>query len=315
MDNSASDCEQSQSQMSNVAEIAQRHAEERAALKKKHEKTRSGIPKKDRIGRQRFLEGSLEEQNRLDNAHKSELEQLGISEDDITRSLTKLTMSSATVSSNEESRNSNGGRTESKAARRRRKKAEQEAESQKRIDEEKEAMGPSLKSIELNAINEQINPKHLRIHAILADGHCLYSAIAHQMQLLLQQSSPPSFIVSPTVNDLRQASADYLIKHKQEFMPFIESVEGSNERFQNYCDELRNTAVWGGHVELEVLSKFLSVIIEVYAADMPVIRVGVNHDGKQDNDMNKHVLRVSFHRQYLGLGEHYNSIVPNGFTK
>lgn len=284
-------------------EILQRQAEERRDLKKKHDKMRNGIPKKDRVGRQRFQEDAFEEEKRLIHEHEIERTQNGITEEDVVRQLVHLDLSNESgnkAPSNTHGEGQNDGRGESKAARRRRKRAEQEAESKRRIAEEKATMGPSAKSVELNAINKQLKQKNMRIHPIAADGHCLFNAIANQMHVVQLSSH-----ICPSVDGLRQATADYLLAHKSEYMPFIETVHGDEEKFQKYCEELRSTAAWGGQVELEVLAKLLNAIIEVYAADLPVVRMGADNNSEETP-----VLRVSFHRQYLGLGEHYNSIVP-----
>lgn len=285
-----------------LAEILRRQAVERADLKKRHDKLRSTFPKKDRVGRQRFLEDAFEEEKQLVSAHESERAMHGISDEDVIREMSALSLSSSTSTETPNSGNTQeGGRSESKAARRRRKKAEQEAEAQRRIDEEKAAMGPSAKTVELNAINQQLKPMQLYIHPVPADGHCLYSAVAHQMQL-----AQISADVCPSVEGLRNAAADYLSVHKAKFAPFIETVGNDDEKFNQYCEGLRNTAVWGGQVELEVLAKVLNVIIEVYAADLPVVRMGAD----DVTECQIPVLRLSFHRQYLGLGEHYNSVAP-----
>lgn len=351
---------------SGLSDVLRRHADERAALKKRHDKTRSGIPKKDRIGRQRFLEDARHEEAKLTSAHNAELKDLGYNEAQISTALSALTLSNNNTddqsASRDDSRNGrptavaglqqpqpqqqNGttttvtipsGRTESKAARRRRRKAEQEAASQQRIAQEKMAMGPSEKAVELNAINIQLAPKHMRIHPIAADGHCLYSAIAHQMTLAGMKLLPAvghnggataeeeveegeEEEVLPSVDALRAVTADFLLSHRDEYMPFIESVEGDESRYVEYCNDVRSTATWGGHIELQALSKVLHTVIEVYAADMPVLRIGDDEKGGTDDErrrrstsssQSKQVLRVSFHRKFIHLGDHYNSVVPS----
>lgn len=328
---------------SGLSDVLRRHADERAALKKRHDKTRSGIPKKDRIGRQRFLEDARDEEAKLRRAHDAELDELGYNEVQVATALNLLTISNnntdkssksaspndsrhdpnnttAAAAAGDDQQQQNSTRTESKAARRRRRKAEQEAASQQRITQEKMAMGPSEKSIELNAINVQLTPKHMRIHPIAADGHCLYSAVAHQMTLADMKLVAADDVAAeekkesvPSVDTLRAATADFLLSHRDEYMPFIESVEGNESRYVDYCNDVRSTATWGGHIELQVLSKVLQAVIEVYAADMPVLRIGDEDDGgnnKERSQSRRQVLRVSFHRKFIHLGEHYNSVVP-----
>lgn len=279
--------------------ILQRQAEERAALKKRYERIRSGIPRKDRVGRQRAAEDAAAEQKSLLDAQALELKNHGISEEDASRALAKLSVAD---DSSDQKDPAGSTQSESKAARRRRKKAQQEAESQQRIDREKANMGKSAKAVELDAIEGQLKPSNLRIHPVAADGHCLYSAIAHQMNVHDIPSAVPA-----SVEGLRNAAADHLLQHRGEFMPFIDSVNGDDAAFERYCEQLRNTAVWGGQIELSVLATVLNTPIEVYAADLPVVKMGNSHS---EDNVDCNVLRVSFHRRYLGLGEHYNSVVP-----
>lgn len=285
--------------------VLQRQAEERAALKKRHEKMRNGVPRKDRVGRQRIVEDAAAEEKQLLEAQAVERDELGISQSQITHEFAQLAVADYTAGVGEKSQNQANpegvARGESKAARRRRKKAQQEAESQRRIDEEKAKMGSSARMVELDAINQQLTLGNLRIHHVAADGHCLFSAIAHQMKVHNMTST-----ISPSVEGLRCAVSDHLLKNREEFMPFIDGVNGDNSAFERYCEQLRNTASWGGQVELNVLATVLRTPIEVYAANLPVLRMGENY-AKGDNNNS---LRVSFHRRYYGLGEHYNSVVP-----
>lgn len=278
-----------------ACKILARHAEERAELKKKSERIRSFIPKKDRASRARAAEEAAEEEKLLLQRQTAECDDNGITEEAIAKETSNLTLSSESQQPNANSLNEPQEK-ESKAARRRRKKAEKEAEARQRIEEEKANMGPSPKFTEMQAIDEQLKPKGLRIHAIPADGHCLYSAVAHQMNLT-ECVSP----VEASVQGLRTATAKYLLSHKAEFMPFIESLNEDDSKFRQYCDQLENEAVWGGHVELNALSQVLGSRIEIYAANMLMLQIG--------DESSKIVLRLSFHRQYYSLGEHYNSIV------
>lgn len=277
------------------AEILARQKQQRKDLRKRIERIKASIPKKDRIGRARAAEAAAEDEKRLLDAHAAERSEYGIPDNviDIAADVEKAASKSLVSNASEVL-----PKTESKAARRRRKKAEEEVKAQLRIDEEKAKMGPSPKFLEMAAIDAQLKPKNLRIHSVPADGHCLYSAVAHQISTRNIQSTLPA-----NVEGLRGATADYLLAHKDAYLPFIETINGDEELFNKYCEELRNEAVWGGQVELKAMAELLRTEIEVYAADMPVVTMGTSSDLVP-------ILRVSFHRQYFGLGEHYNSVVP-----
>lgn len=276
------------------AKILAKQEQERKDLQRRIERIKSSIPRKDRVGRARAAEDAAEEEERLLEAQSAERLEHGIPHS----ALTIVAGSERTVSEGATNTASNAPpKTESKAARRRRKKAEQDAQAQRRVDEEKANMGPSPRFLEIAAIDTQLKPKNLRIHSVPADGHCLYSAVAHQMATRNIQST-----LSASVEGLRAATADYLLANKDAYLPFIETIDGDEELFRKYCEELRNEAVWGGQVELKALAELLGTEIEVYAAGMPIVKMGTASGSAP-------VLHVSFHRQYFGLGEHYNSVV------
>ncbi|KAI0566588.1 OTU-like cysteine protease [Gracilaria domingensis] len=282
----------------NPSRVKQRQAEEMAEFRKKSERLLSSIPKKHRVERARALEELSSEEEKLLARLAAELEELGIASTDDGGGASN---SSVFIEETHDSKNMEP-RTESKAARRRRRKAEKDAEAQRRIAEEKANMGPTPKQLELKAIEAQLSSQNLRIHSIPADGHCLYSAIAHQLETTNFLSEIPA-----SVEGLREATSNYLMEHKKEYAPFIDEVGGDEEKLARYCEQIRNEPVWGGQVELRAMAEHLGVAIEVYAADMPVITMGTNSDEST-------VFRVSFHQKYYGLGEHYNSVVPQSKT-
>jgi OTU domain-containing protein 6 len=70
---------------------------------------------------------------------------------------------------------------------------------------------------------------------------------------------------------------------------------------------MANTACWGGQIEIQALSEALKTPIEVYAADQDVLTMGELYGGALGNGLQP--LRVTYHRHYYTLGEHYNSVV------
>ena len=108
-------------------------------------------------------------------------------------------------------------------------------------------------------------------------------------------------------------------------------IDNNNTTYEDYCDAVERThgadgaPVWGGQLELQALSQTLNRTIEVYSADAPVLTMNedacagwqetatVQQNSHDDGDDTQALppLRVSFHRHYFALGEHYNSIIPN----
>ena len=89
--------------------------------------------------------------------------------------------------------------------------------------------------------------------------------------------------------------AKTLRENRDDYSAFIEG-----ESFEAYCTEVENTAAWGGHVEIQALSRALQVHIRVFSVGMPVLDIGEEYQ-----DLT--TLNVCFLRHAYGLGEHYNS--------
>jgi OTU domain-containing protein 6 len=141
---------------------------------------------------------------------------------------------------------------------------------------------------------------------------------------------------------LRKRAATYIRLHALEFAPFLpyEPSDGypeddpSNEvkvkaAVDKYCQRLSSTSVWGGHPEIRALASTLGVPIMIYQAEGDAWRMAPDNEGgegdamvktptgasgkrRSDDDDNEGVLRLSFHRHYYALGEHYNSVVRGG---
>lgn len=83
--------------------------------------------------------------------------------------------------------------------------------------------------------------------------------------------------------------------------------------YESYCKTVErvDTAVWGGHVELQALSNALQWPLVVYSVPSAssaaeVLKIVPENSTDEDQDP----LRLSYHRHYYTLGEHYNSVIP-----
>jgi OTU domain-containing protein 6 len=154
-------------------------------------------------------------------------------------------------------------------------------------------------------------PARARIHKINPDGHCLFSAVADQLAIL--NIVPPQeahYIFT------RQAAAEYMLAHPQDFVPFLPSVEGEDgagvgdsgiigpQEYARYCKSIRDTSVWGGEPEILALSRAYAIPIHVVQGGHPPVVV---HDPsgapKTDNLKEQRAVRISYHRRMYGLGE------------
>lgn len=197
----------------------------------------------------------------------------------------------------------------SKSIKRREKRAQQEAAREQRIQEEQSEI-VSDRLIESVKLAEKLDPLGFKINEIKPDGHCLYRAVEDQLVLKSGGSSPPY-----TYQDLRQMVSAYMREHASDFLPFFlsentengETEDSVTERFENYCREVASSAAWGGQLELGALTHCLKKHIMIYSGSFPDVEMGKEY---KSGDSNSSIM-LSYHRHAFGLGEHYNSVVPN----
>ena len=106
-----------------------------------------------------------------------------------------------------------------------------------------------------------------------------------------------------THQQLRVLAANYIRKHSEDFTPFLE-MSVDDLAFEEYCNKVQSETLceWGGQLEIKAICACLGIQILVYSADSPVLVMG-------DESRDVAQLRISFHRHYFALGEHYNSVV------
>mmetsp|Transcript_2759 Transcript_2759/g.3945 ORF Transcript_2759/g.3945 Transcript_2759/m.3945 type:complete len:250 (-) Transcript_2759:1278-2027(-) len=176
----------------------------------------------------------------------------------------------------------------SKGQRRRLKQQEEELERLKRAEAIKAGAGPSKGQVELEYIEKRIKPMGLELKPMEADGHCLYRAVADQLDKFGESSEPHLL--------LRSICATYMRAHPHLFEGFM--VDDLS--FDDYCNRIRDTADWGGQLELRALACALETPIKVVSAETEPVIMGEEYRGEP--------IVVTFHQHYLSLGEHYNSV-------
>ncbi|EJP66201.1 OTU-like cysteine protease [Beauveria bassiana ARSEF 2860] len=136
---------------------------------------------------------------------------------------------------------------------------------------------------------------------IAPDGHCLFSAVADQLQTQLSiplggtttttTTTTVSETKEPAYKTVRRAATDFMASHGDDFAPFVEGD------FATYLARMRDTAEWGGEPELMALARAYGVGIRVV------------QDGRTEEigDGDK-VMWLAYYRHGYGLGEHYNSL-------
>ncbi|CAI7660703.1 unnamed protein product [Penicillium pancosmium] len=156
---------------------------------------------------------------------------------------------------------------------------------------------------------------------VTPDGHCLYSAIAKQLddsglglrpdpsRIVLQPTSQTRIdtVTSPQHDGyraVRAVTADYIVEHKDDFEAFME------EPLDVYTRKIKLTAEWGGQLELQAIARAYGVIINVVQSDgrQEMIECG-DMDSFDEEEKAKRVLWLAYYRHTYGLGEHYNALV------
>nr|CAI5826677.1 unnamed protein product [Callosobruchus analis] len=278
-----------------VIDLTKRHKQEKKDLQAKIQGMKKSVPKGDKKKKKDILDEIAKLEADLDAKHKLELVQiqsLTLENDQIEQSLTE-------DQSDDTEAESHANVRVSRAQKRRQKKESEAREREKRIAEQAEKNKEGPRMAETNAIKQALKSLNLKLHNIPADGNCLYLAVNHQLQITGRSTQ--------SVNDLRKSTAEYLMKNKDDFMPFMcneldESEIVSEEQFESYCKDVATTKLWGGQLELRALSNILMCPIKVIQASGPPTLQGESFKGPE--------LVLTYHRHLYRLGEHYNSTMP-----
>jgi len=168
---------------------------------------------------------------------------------------------------------------------------------------------PDRRIVELAALHERCKTLGLTEQDIPPDGHCLYSAFADQLEwvgLRLDAAlDQPLDGEQRKYRHTRVACADYLTKHKPSFEPFLDGGD-----MDGHIAKVRDTAEWGGQMEVLALAKAYGVVANVVQAEGRVIRMGEEEEenGGGTEKKKREEVWLAYYRHSFGLGEHYNSL-------
>jgi len=217
---------------------------------------------------------------------------------------------------------SGGGAYHGKLSRKDRRLAKQKhLEAPEQNNGDKNSSAESVKERELLLLNDQLQPG-LRVHAIAADGNCLYRAISDQLSLLADGN-----IRSPEFDHrtLRARAAEFIRAYWDEFAPFLpyepsdmypESGVASEVKaaVSRYCDRMSSSNSWGGHPEIRALANVLACRIVVFRVGaLPLIFTprGEEETGDGTTPGRHRKLSITYHAHFSASGEHYNSARPS----
>jgi OTU domain-containing protein 6 len=187
--------------------------------------------------------------------------------------------------------------------------AEREAEAERAADEA--ANQTDHRKHERKIMDEAFARLGLKEIEIRPDGHCLYSAVAHQlldagMPLTAAKNgdSPVSSISSKNdhYREVRATTADFLLANADDFAPFLE------EPIDAYARKIKLTTEWGGQLELQAIARAYGIHINVIQGDG---RIEKFEPGDTDADVEgkePRTIWLAYYRHTYGLGEHYNAL-------
>ena len=164
--------------------------------------------------------------------------------------------------------------------------------SEIKAQQELNKLGPRY--VETTKILEALKHRNLALHDIPSNGDCLFAAICHQED-------------NSDVKKLRQDCVEKIKSQKMDYLPFLTNPNTgemlTDLEFEDYCTNMASTNAWGGQIELRAISDILDRRIEVLQAESPPVIIGENVSKEKAS------IILTYHRHYLGLGEHYNSTV------
>ena len=157
-----------------------------------------------------------------------------------------------------------------------------------------------LRKEERLAMAAHLTARGLVEHEVRSDGHCMYAAVADQISQAHIIVAERKLVKGENdFKEIRNHAADFMTSHSEEFLPFLE------EDLNGYVRKIRETAEWGGHLELSALARSYGVVINVVQGDGRVEKIeSQGKVGKVEE------IWLAYYRHSFGLGEHYNSLRP-----
>lgn len=317
-------------------ELSTRHRKEQKDLQARITQKKKSATKKTRKG----INDECERlQKELNDKHHTEIAQLnGEAPEPLVDGLEDLSVDAGTAGDNDNSQNTpkekdaadttpSSELSESTAhtkkpnrqkARMARRAAEQAAQTEIAHDEASKQVNHRGNEREvMNGVFKRFNLKEIEVNP---DGHCLYSAIANQLddsglglkpdpsRIVLQSTtqSRVDTVTTPKYDGyraVRAVTADYIADNKDDFEPFME------EPLDQYTRKIKLTAEWGGQLELMAIARAYGVEINVIQGDGRLEKIeSGDMDSFDEKERAKRVIWLAYYRHTYGLGEHYNAL-------
>ncbi|XP_054446226.1 deubiquitinase OTUD6B isoform X2 [Pteronotus mesoamericanus] len=218
-------------------QLVRKHRKEKKELQAKIQGMKNAVPKNDKRRRKQLTEDVAKLEAEMEQKHREELEQLKLTLKESKRDFDAVNISNLVLE--------NQPPRISRAQKRRDKKAALEKEQKERIAEAEIENLHGARHVESEKLAQILAARQLEIKQIPSDGHCMYRAIEDQLE---GRGCPL------TVAALRSQTAKYMQSHMEDFLPFLTNPNTGDmytpEEFGKYCDDIANTAAWGGQLEI-----------------------------------------------------------------
>jgi len=296
--------------MESLEELQTRHRKEQKDLQGRITQKKKGASKKTRKGvnsecdeleqklkekqdheRAALLGEDVPDVDNVPDLDESLIEEPTNSVNGVTGSLATTTISEVAPSEDGQPRKRN--RAKERLARR-------AAENEAAVEEAKKeaANQPNPKAVEHAIMLKEFESRGLVEKSIRPDGHCLFSAVADQLSQVgipLGAESDTELKEYQQYKVIRKAAARYIEGHPDEFAAWVD------EPLDQYVTKIRDTAEWGGHLELLALAKS-------YDVEICVLQNGAPQTIEPGSGTSTEKLWLAYYRHGFGLGEHYNSL-------
>ncbi|CAJ2629447.1 unnamed protein product [Trifolium pratense] len=157
-------------------------------------------------------------------------------------------------------------------------------------DEISRSEGLEIKDAESDKPNDELSSDY-RVTGVLADGRCLFRALAHGACLKNGEEAPNENRQRELADELRAKVAEELLKRRKETEWFIEGD------FDTYVTRIQQSFVWGGEPELLMASHVLKTPIFVFMRDPNSIDlVNIAKYGEEYMNDEGISINVLFHR-------------------
>lgn len=277
--------------------LAAKHKSEKKELQAKIQSLKKGVPKGDKKKNREVKAQIAVLENELSEKHDKEM--IALTEKfQLMNGNNETSISESAQVSQEVADKGPSQQRVSKAQKKRDKKASKAKAQAEIVAQAEKDYVNTQRYAEEEKIKNLLAEMSLQVKPMIPDGNCLYYAIEDQLKLNAATIKSPK--------QLRTLTSSYMLSNADDFLPFLSKPDSGDcyslEEFKQYCKDVAETTAWGGHLELQALSKVLETSIHIIQADMPTIKIGEEYAGDP--------LILTFHRHELGLGEHYNSVQP-----